>query len=73
MNLQLFVKGKLIASAPINASYINYPPYLPGLKSQLQKKHQQIIEAEKAEPAFYITTDSLNTNRKGFENNRPLL
>ena len=73
MNLQLFVKGKLIASTPINASYVNYPPYLPNLKLQLQKKHQEIIEAEKEEPAFHITTDSFNTNRKAFENNRPLL
>lgn len=73
MNLQLFVKGKLIASTPINASYVNYPPYLPTLKSELQKKHQQIIESEKAEPSFFITSKSLNTNRTKFLNNRPLL
>jgi hypothetical protein len=73
MNLQLFVKGKLIASMPINASYVNYPPYLPTLKSELQKKHQQVIEQEEAEPAFYITNSSLNTNRKGFTHPRPLL
>jgi hypothetical protein len=71
MNLQLFVKGKLIASTPINASYVNYPPYLPALKSELQKKHQQIIEQEKAEPSFYISTNSFSP--KGFASNRPLL
>lgn len=73
MNLQLFVKGKLIASMPINASYVNYPPYLPALKLELQKKHQQIIEQEKAEPAFYITSTGLNTHQKQFGSGRPLL
>ena len=71
MNLQLFVKGKLIASTPINASYVNYPPYLPALKSELRKKHQQIIEQAKGEPSFYISTNSFS--RKGFAGNRPLL
>jgi hypothetical protein len=73
MNLQLFVKGKLIASMPINASYVNYPPYLPALKSELQKRHWQIIEEEKAEPAFQITTGSLNSGWRAFANSRPLL
>jgi len=73
MNLQLFVKGRLIASMPINASYVNYPPYLPALKSELQKKHQQIIEQEKAETSFYITNTNLKAGRKGLGHNTPLL
>lgn len=71
MQLQLFVKGELIASMPINTAYVNYPVYLPSLKSQLQEKNKRAIEAAQASPSFYISTSS--SAKKRDEGNMPIL
>lgn len=63
MNLQLFIKDRLIASVPIKASYLSYPPYLPSLKSELNEKHKEVINAMQARPTYYISTNASHKNK----------
>ena len=71
MNLQLYVQDKLIASLPIDVAYMSYPQYLPLLKSELEKTHEEVITTAKTKPVFYIDAQRTDTNKRF--NNRPLL
>ena len=58
MNLQLFVKEKLITSVPVNSASIGNPLYLSAIKKELQEKHKEIIDGLKAEPIFNLVPGS---------------
>ena len=72
MNLQLFAKDRLIASVPIKSSYLSYPLYLPSLKSELHKKHKEVIDALQATPTYYIAANTSHKNKPRFTT-KPLL
>ncbi len=64
MNLQLFVKDKLIASLPIDDKYTNDPFYLPSLKKELEEKYKELIEESKSKPSFSIESKSVVSSRR---------
>ena len=72
MNLQLFVKEKLITSIPINAASMSNPVYLSSVKTQLQEKYKEVIDSAKTEPKFNVVPNApLYRRTRGY--NLPLL
>ena len=63
MNLQFFLSDKLIDTVPIDYSCMNNPLYLPRIKSELQEKHKEVIEASNATPTFYVQSTLVNDRR----------
>lgn len=73
MNLQLFVKEKLITSVPVNSASISNPVYLSSIKKELQEKHKEVIEGLKAEPMFNLVPGANLLGRRNSGLNLPLL
>lgn len=63
MNLQFFLSDKLIDTVPIDYSCMNNPLYLPRIKSELQEKYKEVIEASNATPTFYVQSTLVNDRR----------
>ena len=73
MNLQLFVKEKLITSVPVNSASISNPVYLSAIKKELQEKHKELIDGLKAEPIFNLVPGARYFSGKNRGLNLPLL
>ena len=64
MNLQLFLKGKLIASLPIDDSCMSDPLYISTLKKELEEQHKDLIEEPNSKHTFCIESKSLMSSRR---------
>ena len=73
MNLQLFVKEKLITSIPINSASMSNPFYLSAVKTQLQEKYKEIIDGSKSEPMFNVVPNIPFYSKRSRGYNLPLL
>ncbi len=73
MNLQLFVREKLITTIPLSNTSISNPLYLTAVKIELQEKYKEIIEGLKAEPTFNLVPNTTFYGRKNRGLNLPLL
>jgi hypothetical protein len=73
MNLQLFVKDKLIASHPIDNSSMSNPFYLSSIKKELEEQYKEIIEESKSTPTFCIESKSIMSSRRRKGYNFPVL
>ena len=58
MNLQLFVQDRLIASLPIDNSFMSNPLYLSSVKKELEEKYREIIEKSQSTPTFLLNQNS---------------
>ena len=73
MNLQLFVKAKLITSVPLSAASVSNPVYLSSVKTQLKEKYKEVIDSSKTAPTFNVVPSSPFQNKRYGGNNLPLL
>jgi hypothetical protein len=73
MNLQLFVKERLVASIPISTASMSNPFYLSDAKNQLQEKYKEIIDGSKSEPTFNVVPNTPFYSKRTRGYNLPLL
>jgi hypothetical protein len=63
MNLQLFIRNKLIGSIPLDSKSCSDPHYIISMQKELEEKFEPVLKQLDGVPTFYLQ-DPLDTEEE---------